>query len=454
MQTIPVTLVELNGQIKKIIKSNFETVWLTAEISEMTINYSGHCYLEFIQKENDSERIVARARGTIWNQNFRMIKPYFETTTGQPFSQGLKVMVRVTVDYHEVYGLGLNVIDIEPTYTVGELVVRKQKILEKLQSEGVIDMNKELELAYIPNRIAVISSLTAAGYEDFYDQLKNNSSGYYFYIRLFPAVMQGNEAENSIINQLDKIYQHHTLFDAVIIIRGGGSQADLDCFNSYWLAYNITQFPLPVLTGIGHEQDDSVTDVVAHTRLKTPTAVAEFLIDSMNTVENDLKALENSIMSSSQEIIADKKNGLKEIAYKLNNSLQKQITEENKDLAKVTSSFYSQLKNNLYRLKLLLNKEDVIFSHKIRAFIQNKRNEIIHLNQEMQSTSRISFKNQLNNLILLEQKVNLSDPKHILKRGYSITHFNGKPITDSTQLKSGDEIETTFNSGKSKSIVK
>ena len=205
MKASPITLEALNKKIKGLIKEGLDSHWVIAEISELSINYSGHCYLELVQKSDKDEQLIARARAVIWSNTFRMLKPYFETTTGGIFTDGIKVMLRVVVEYHEVYGLSLNVVDIEPTYTVGELAVRKQKILEKLNSEGVLEMNQELDLPYLTNRIAIVSSKTAAGLKDFLAQLNNNTQGFKFYTKLFPAVMQGNEAESSIIAQLDNM---------------------------------------------------------------------------------------------------------------------------------------------------------------------------------------------------------------------------------------------------------
>jgi exodeoxyribonuclease VII large subunit len=418
MEKAPVSLLELNALIKKTINENLASHWLTAEISELTVNYSGHCYLEFIQKDEKTERIIARARGTIWANTFRMIKPYFESTTGRAFSDGIKVMVKASVEFHEVYGLSLNILDIEPTYTVGEIALRKQKILEKLKSEGVIGMNKELELSYIPNRIAIISSKTAAGFGDFVNQLTQNPHRYRFYLKLFPAIMQGNEAESSIINQLDKIYQHSENFDAVIIIRGGGAQADLECFNSYWLAYNITQFPLPVLTGIGHEQDDSVVDMVAHTRLKTPTAVAEFLIDCMSAVTNELQEVEEAIVDIARNIIVDNKSALKDNAYRLNKEVGSIILKRNKQLTATFSGFISSTKNNLSRQRITLERSQVYLEQNKKFFFSTKRKNL--------HAETIRLKKEI--------KYCLYNQKH------SIAHFGKRIYNNHSQWKSGQRF--------------
>ncbi len=449
-----ISLKELNGRIKTILGANLDTYWLIAEISELKVNYSGHCYLEFIQKNEKTERIEARARAVIWANVFRMVQPYFETTTGQSFSEGIKVMVRVVVEFHEVYGLSLNVVDIEPTYTVGEVALRKQKIIEKLQKEGVLEMNKELELPYLLNRIAIISSKTAAGLQDFQDQLQNNPSGLRFYTKLFPAVMQGNEAENSIIDQMDRIFQVAEHFDAVVIIRGGGAQADLDCFNNYWLAYHVTQFPLPVLTGIGHEQDDSVVDMVANTRLKTPTAVAEFLVDHMSIAEDELLSVEEAILTKSREVIGDKKAELKDSAYLLKSMVHDKILNENKNMSRLSSTYISSVKTVLYRKSQYLGKMSFSFGEKSRVLLSRQESKLGLVIQKLKSEVGKGLSGQKHFLDIAEKSVELNNPGEVLRKGYSITLKDGKSIKDGELLKHGDEIETIFYKGNTKSTVK
>ncbi|NOQ28419.1 MAG: exodeoxyribonuclease VII large subunit, partial [Bacteroidales bacterium] len=259
------TLLELNKDIQEKIKLNYSNaVWVIAEISELNVNRNGHCYLELIEKDIITDNIISKSRATIWAFTYRMLNPYFENATGHKLSSGIKILVQANVEFHELYGLSLNITDIDPNYTLGDLAQKKAEILKKLEEEGVLHMNKEISLSSIPQKIAIISSDTAAGYQDFINQLTNNSFKYKFYTKLFPAVMQGLQAENSIINSLEKIYEYEDFFDAVVIIRGGGSQSDLSCFNNYLLSANIAQFPLPVLTGIGHDKDESIVDLVAH----------------------------------------------------------------------------------------------------------------------------------------------------------------------------------------------
>ena len=287
------SLLELNTRIRGALSRAFpETCWVRAEMSDVRVNTSsGHCYLEFVEKNAQTGQLVAKVRGSIWAKTFRMLKPYFEMETGQMFASGLKVLVKVSVEFHELYGLSLTVLDIDPAYTLGDMVRKRMEIIRQLQEEGVFTLNKELPFPLLPRRIAIITSPTAAGYEDFMNQLTRNKGGYPFYTKLFPALMQGERTEASVIAALDRIYQHQDLFDVVVIIRGGGATSDLNSFDSYLLAANCAQFPLPIITGIGHERDDTVVDLVAHTRMKTPTAVAEFLISRMDSVGEELENL-------------------------------------------------------------------------------------------------------------------------------------------------------------------
>lgn len=453
MKGAPLTLEQLNKKIKSLLKEGLDSYWVIAEISELNLNYSGHCYLELIQKSDKNEQLVARTRAVIWANTFRMLQPYFETTTGQPFREGIKVMLRVVVEFHEVYGLSLNVVDIEPTYTVGELTVRKRKILEKLQNEGVVDMNKELALPILSNRIAIISSKTAAGLGDFENQLIHNSSGFKFYTKLFPAVMQGNEAEGSIIAQLDKIFEYTELFDAVIIIRGGGASADLECFNSYWLAYNITQFPIPVLTGIGHEQDDTVVDEVAHTRLKTPTAVAEFLIANLTELENEICSIQSDILTLSREIVSTQKQKLSQSAYKIQKHINTFVRNENRNLSRVTLNYNSAIKNTLFTYRQKLSKSTNILLSDSFQLLNKQRHKVELKQQDLRNLIGIYITGEKHSLEKASQATQYNNPKNVLSRGYSITLKNGKSVKSAGSLKKGDIIETLFHKGKKSSTI-
>ena len=274
----PLRLSELNNLVRGVLEQTLdEAYWIVAEVSEMRVAANGHCYLEFVEKDASGTKFIAKARANIWRSTYDLLAPWFEQSTGHRLQAGLKVLVRVTATFHEVYGFSLNVIDIDPNYTLGDMERRRREILAQLREDGVLTLNKELELLRLTKRIAVISAATAAGYGDFCRQLEQ--SGFLFTTKLFPAAMQGEKVEESVINALDTVANEQADWDAVVIIRGGGAVSELSCFDSYLLAANVAQFPLPVLTGIGHERDDTVTDCVAHCKFKTPTAVAAFLIE-------------------------------------------------------------------------------------------------------------------------------------------------------------------------------
>ena len=290
MENNPLSLLELNALVRRSVQACFpDSYWVQAELSDVRANSSGHCYLEFVQKDPSGNSLVAKARGIIWSGTYFRLKPYFESETGQAFVSGIKVLVKVSVNFHELYGYSLTVLDIDPTYTLGDMARRRREILSRLQQEGVLTLNKELELPELMQRVAVISSPTAAGYGDFCNQLAHNDFGFVFYTRLFPAVMQGEKVERSVISALDRIYREVDHWDVVVIIRGGGATSDLSGFDTYELAANCAQFPLPVITGIGHERDDTVIDMVAHTRVKTPTAAAEFLVNHLRRTAERLE---------------------------------------------------------------------------------------------------------------------------------------------------------------------
>ncbi len=329
-----ITLFELQEQIKKGIEQQVRgTIWVTAEISEIKQNISGHCYLDLVDYANNEKGVVAKVRAMIWSTTYRVLRPYFETTTGAPLSNGMKVLLKVQVQYSPIYGLSLSILDIDPSYTVGELEMKRQQTIKRLQDEGCFNLNSTLELPLLPRKFAIISSNTAAGYRDFMKHLVENDYGYYFYTELFQAQMQGDGASESIIAALDKIASTTDMsYDAVIIIRGGGSAMDLSCFDDYELACNVAQFPLPVITGIGHDQDFHICDMVAHTWLKTPTAVADFIIDIFSGEQVRLDSLLRKISYSVSLKVEVDKNAIGNIELKLRQRVRELITQQSNRL--------------------------------------------------------------------------------------------------------------------------
>lgn len=404
------SLSQLTRFINQVFKVNFESpVWIKAEISELREASNGHCYLEFIEKDPDTDTLIAKMKANIWANTYRMLKPYFESSTGQQLHAGIKVLVSVTVDFHDVFGLSLNIRDIDPTYTLGELAKRRLEIIRQLEKDGVMEMNKSLELATLPNRVAVISSPTAAGYDDFCNQLENNPDGFVFYKKLFPAIMQGDMATGSIIEALDKIYEYADLFDVVIIIRGGGATTDLACFDSYELALNCAQFPLPIIAGIGHQRDLSIVDMVAHTSVKTPTAAAALLIEMMEEAKNRMTDAYTAIYQLLNQRIQNQQQKIADISWKIKHALL----------------------NKTANKKLTLERQK---SRLIQAI-------------------RLTISAQKNKLALIENSVERHSPAFLLKYGYTITTINGKRISSVNDVQDGDTIKTYVSDGEVKSIV-
>jgi exodeoxyribonuclease VII large subunit len=468
------TLSELNKQIGEVLESAFpKGVWVVGEISELKENRNGHCYLELIEKQGIE--IVARSRATIWSYTYRMLKPYFETTTSQLFTSGIKVLVQVSVEFHQAYGLSLNIKDIDPVYTVGDMAMQRREIVDRLKTEGVFEMNKELQLQLVPQKIAVISSVTAAGYLDFINQLENNKPGFRFYSKLFQATMQGAETSPSIMAALERIFQYDDFFDAVVIIRGGGATADLSSFDNYELAYFITQFPLPVITGIGHEKDDTIVDLVAHTRLKTPTAVAEFFIAGVERYFDRLLELESEIVRLTRELLEEKQTTLERVAVTLNHSVTRFISDRQVELARsgnqlhrMVGQFTYKKEHKLEKMKQQLKSSVLLWFSVAGNQILLKRTKVKHAVDDAllkQSASILHLKDQLaakaERRLLKEQErihfnentARLINPVNVLKRGYTITFSNGKLVKEARQLNVNDEIETQFAEGKVKSKI-
>jgi exodeoxyribonuclease VII large subunit len=427
------SLLELNRFVHEVIKNNLpDTYWVRAETSDVRRNASGHCYLEFIEKDPVTQNIVARARGVIWANTFRLLDPYFESQTGQAFASGMVVLVRVSVEFHEQYGYSLTVVDIDPTFTIGEMARNRMLVIRQLQEEGVFNLNKELPLPDLCNRIAVISSSSAAGYGDFSHQLASNPFGLIFYTKLFPAAMQGENSENSIIAALEKIYENKELFDAVAIIRGGGATSELNCFDSYLLATNCAQFPLPVITGIGHQRDVSVLDMVAHTSAKTPTAVAEFFIDHQAAALAKIEDLQQRLFTSGRERIGLEKSELMLLS---------------KEVYHRSFAFSSRQNNEIHNLGFRLKA----YSDKLLETLQQEEKQQV---VRLRNAVALRIEKEKHVMENNEQYFEMVSPKNILNRGYTLTLQNGKIITSAFLIDEKAVLETIFSDGKTLSEIK
>ncbi len=426
------SLFELNNLIKMALQHCFtDRYWVRAELSEVRVAGAGHCYVEFVEKDTRSGNIVAKMRGNIWANTFRMLKPHFELETGQPFQAGLKVLVEISVDFHEAYGPSFTVHNIDPTFTVGDMMRQRLEVIRKLKSEEIYDANRLLNLPVLPRTLAIISSATAAGYGDFLDQLNRNSGGYRFYCKLFPALMQGEQAESSILAALQKIENNIDQFDVVVIIRGGGAVSDLSCFDSYLLGKRCATFPLPVITGIGHERDESVLDLVAHTRMKTPTAAAAFLISCFDEAFENLMEVESELVAHTQQILANENGRITTLSYKISELIRSRISRES--LALHTLSF---------RL-----------ASGVKHTVDGQKRSLAEYQQSLRRALDVRLRNEKLKLDMFAQTVELSSPEAILRRGYSITLKNGKAVTSAQELSDGDTLITLFAAGEATSIV-
>lgn len=386
---ITYSLYELNTLVKESIEAEMpDEYWVQAELSEC-YERGGHCYLELVQKDDATNTPIAKARATIWKNVWMMMKPAFRRITGQPLSKNMKVLICVSPSFHAAFGFAWNVLEIDPTYTIGDMERRRQGIVTRLKKEGIFELNKQLLLPVFCQNIAVISSSMAAGYGDFCNQLLNNPYNYKFRVTLFDATMQGENVEQSIISALDRIYELQLTmhFDCVVIIRGGGASSDLAGFDTYNLAANVAQFPIPVITGIGHDRDETILDLVSHKMVKTPTAAAELLISQLAEVDSFLEYA-----------------------------------------SKTVSNFGMQA------LRMAEQK---------LSLVENKIAEVL----------RFYFQRQRHSLEMKEQKLISLDPKLLLRRGYSITVANGKVVKDIQNVNVGDELTTMLSNGSVKSVV-
>jgi exodeoxyribonuclease VII large subunit len=399
------SLYEINQLIRTVIETEFPRTFLvTAEIASCDVKK--HCYLTLIDKEEDTIR--AEIRAVIWANRYKVISSVFEEETGTQLTKGIKILFEAEISFHERYGLKLNILNIDPSYTIGELAVRRKEILEKLANEALIDRNKELKFPLVPQRIGIISSATAAGYEDLITHLQNNAYEYKFTCKLYEAVMQGDRAEESIVNALNQCAEEALYLDVVVIVRGGGGQIDLHCFDSYEIGKTIALLQLPVISGIGHQRDVTVTDEVSNMRAKTPTAVADLIITRVKEFEDRIDLLAHSLIHSTG---------------KLTHDMRENLSSLSKNLEVVTRE---ELLDNLHHLNVFI--KGLRYSSK---FIQNEK-------------QRLKGK---------ESNINHLNPRNVLKRGYSITYNNGKSIKSISKVNKGDEIRTVLYEGELTSKV-
>lgn len=424
----PLSLFELNRLVRDALVLTLpEAVWVMAELSEIRQASNGHYYVEFVEKDESAGggRFLAKARGNIWHTTAATIIPKFFNTTGQHLQAGMKLLVEVRPTFHEVYGYTLTILDIDPTYTLGEVARRRQEILHQLEDDGVLTLNKELPLPRPLVRIAVISAAGAAGYGDFVHQLEQ--SGFLFHTRLFPATMQGSNVEMSIIAALNAIAAEHEQWDCVTILRGGGASSDLNGFETYLLAANIAQFPLPIFTGIGHERDDTVIDFVAHTRFKTPTAVAAFLIEKMQEETKELETLTTRLITATHRYLQQHQYAFDRMAHRYEQAAGHFVAYQHKQLQQAT-----------HRLQISVARK-----------LQQADFSLQQLPARLHTALSHRFLNEANHLERLDTALRMADPERILRMGYSLTFdAEGQVVRSVRQLKKNCRIRTQLIDGE------
>jgi len=448
------SLSELQAVIRdSLYLSMPDMYWVVGEISEIKENFAGHCYLELIEKSADDKNIRARIRAIIWNSKYRLLSSFFSNCTGESLRNGIRILFRAKIEYHEVYGLSLIISDIDPSYTLGEMAIKRQMIIKKLEDEGIFNMNKELDFPELPSRIAIISSATAAGYTDFIKHLHSNHRKYTFQTRLYESVMQGEDTEQSVISALEAISGDLDSFDLVAIIRGGGSQSDLSWFDNYNIAYYITQFPLPVITGIGHDKDISVTDMVAWRSFKTPTAAADHLIECMSDAENRLRELAQMIAEVAGSIIEEKQIILNNNKSKLIPIARLHISSRKEILSNVLLELVSKGKESVIRAGYIPVQQSSALKRAVSDYLKTLNSKINTFRDALITRARSAVSLSLERAISLEKAIKASDPANILSKGYSITTLDGKVVKSARQLTEGKIIETILSEGKVSSTI-
>ena len=372
------SLSELCYEIQEIIEYELEgRYWVRAEIASLSAR--GHCYMELVEKAEDNT-LAAKVRATCWSNVYNLLSAYFIQETGQALRVGMQVLVEASVTFHPVYGLSLNIWNIDPTYTQGDLAKQRQATIRRLTEDGVMELQQSLAVPTLIRKVAVISAADAAGYGDFCDQLQNNRFGYRFEMELFAAIMQGDHAPKSIISALSKLASEEKKWDIVVIIRGGGASTDLGCFDDYELASHCAQFPLPILSGIGHTRDMSIVDMVSHKSVKTPTAAAEWLIERVAEQIEVVNLLAIRLQRATQSAIIQENNKLKDYLQRISYSAQRLLMQEQNKLQIWSKTIELHSPERIFKMgysltllngKPVVKKDDVKGGDVLQTYIQD-----------------------------------------------------------------------------------
>lgn len=424
-------LSELNDLVRQTLELTFErSFWIVAEIAEIRTATNGHCYLEFVEKDETGRGFVAKARANIWRNVWQSLRPRFERATGQQMQSGMTVLAKAEVTFHPVFGYALNVLDLDPSYTMGDIARQRQEILNRLREDNVVDDNKALVLPRPLQRIAVISSPTAAGYGDFCQQIAQ--SGFAISLTLFESAMQGTQVEDSILQTLSEIEDRADEFDAVVIIRGGGAATDLQGFESYPLAYRVASFCLPILTGIGHERDETVIDLVAHTKLKTPTAVAAFLIDRMVSEYQIVAEFELRLQHLAEVRLSTARESYNRLAHRYQMASNQFCAKQHHHLQQLNS-----------RATLAVQRQTT----SARQLMQT-------IDNRLRYASATRLEKARHRLELIENTLRMSGPERILALGYSLTMTpDGHIVRRAADVTKGQILTTRLAEGEIQSAT-
>lgn len=466
-QTQYQTLSQFLTEIKEFFQDWAEYRWIVAEIARVDSDKNGHYWFELVEKSNGD--IVAQTGAVLWRGNVDTIHNFY-LKTGINLQRGLKILFLGKAIFHEKYGFKINIFQIDPSYTLGEMAIRKKEVLERLEKEGLLEKNKAFEIPIVIQKIAIISSESAAGYEDFLKILKDNKYGFKFYIKLYDSFVQGQEAVTSIVNALNHCALEYEKYDVIVIIRGGGSVVDLQCFDEYEIAKKIAMMPLPVLTGIGHTRDKTVADHVAHSSFKTPSEVAKFILEKALSFDSQIESLKKLIANKVKSIInieiSKNNNYAKNITISVNGLLNKLKSRMNSlltDTGKVVLTRFNAEKEQLFRVKHLFHKNtnlrlknEIIKINsvnnrtvlKLSQFLTKSKFNLKRNHQSIMEKTKNFMNIKTIELRQMEDKLRLLSPENILKRGYSITYFDGKPLKNAKDVHIGDNIEIYLFKGK------
>ncbi|MDR0364000.1 MAG: exodeoxyribonuclease VII large subunit [Bacteroidales bacterium] len=448
------SLLQLLQSVGAVISKTYaRSYWIKAEIAKLNeYKYSGHCYPEFVEKQNG--KVVAQVRGVIWASTYKEIRQKFENETKTTLKEGMMVVLSVRVDFNPLHGFSLNINDIDPAYTMGDMLREKNMAIERLKKEQLFGKNKTLHLPVLPRKLAIVSVQTSKGFQDFNNVLSDYTNRYRPFIRLFPALLQGDRAVESLMNALFEIGKHSHLFDAVLILRGGGSDIGLNCYDDYELAAVVANFPLPIITGIGHSTNETVTEMVSWRNMITPTETAYFLMERFSEYEKSIQKISSAVISMAQDLIERENTILQNQAESLKNNIRHRNLSSLHRLSLQINSIKSFINSNLYyrkyKLENALRQLSDCSQNGIRTAERRLKSQRIMLTQ----TPMILMKNAENKLEMKSVKLSTFDLHVVLDRGFSITRFNKKIISDLSQLKTGDTIHTKLKNGEIASIIK